>query len=181
MKAVSRVISILGLFGVVLLAACGGGTDSTSAGASLLAASFTSEQPNPGQNSVSLQEGASSGNVVTILVQVTDTVDLTGGSFDLVYDSARFTFVGSSAGDLFESAGVTPLYGVNEPVSGHLVIGVGAADSVPVNGSETLIRLTFRADARGSGLVTLDLADLQDAAGGSVAGVTWFGGTLIGS
>lgn len=181
MKAISRVIALLGLLGVVFLTACGGGSDVSSGGVSLLAASFTPQQLNPGPNSVSLQEGASSGNVVTVFVQVTDTVDLTGGTFDLFYDSARFTFVGFSAGDLFESDGVTPLYGVNEPVSGHLVVGVGSGTAVAVNGSETLIRLSFRADAAGSGPVTVDLADLLDDSGQAVAGVVWSGGTLVAS
>jgi hypothetical protein len=186
MKTIRRIISILSLLAIVFLTACGGGggTDgvtSTGGGSSLLAATFTPEQPEPGPNSVSLQEGAHSGNSVTIHVEVTDTTDLTGGSFDLYYDPARFTFMAFSAGDLFESSGVTPIYGVNEPVSGHLVVGIGSGSAVPVNGSEILIRFTFRADAQGSGLVTLDMADLQDGSGGLVSGVTWSGGTLIGS
>ncbi|MBD3868897.1 MAG: hypothetical protein IFK94_12285 [Acidobacteria bacterium] len=184
MKSVNRVVTILSLLAVVFLTACGGGggdVASSGGGSSLLAASFSADEQNPGQNSVSLQEGSSSGNRVTVLVQVTDTVNLTGGTFDVTYDPARFTYMGSSAGDLFESSGVTPIYGVNEPVSGHLVIGVGSATAVGVNGAETLIRLSFRADAQGSGQVVLDLADLLGASGQAVPGVAWFGGTLIGT
>ena len=187
MKTASRVISIFSLLAIVFLTACGGGGGGTDGitdgggGSTLLAATFTPEQPAPGPNSVSLQEGASSGNAVTVLVEVTDTVDLTGGSFDLYYDSARFTFLGNSAGNLFESAGVTPIYGVNEPMAGHLVVGIGSGSAVPVNGSETLIRLTFRADANGSQPVSLEQTDLQSATGESVSGLTWAGGTLVGS
>ena len=184
MKQISRATVIISLLALVFLTACGGGGSSdgvTGGGSSLLAATFTPDQPSPAANSVSLQSGAASGNAVTVLVQVTDSVDLTGGTFDLFYDPARFSFLGSSAGNLFESAGITPIYGVNEPMSGHLVIGVGAAAAAPVTGSETLIQLTFRADAQGASPVTVDLADLQDAAGGNIAGVAWSGGTLTGS
>ena len=185
MKNASRIISVLSLLAIIFLTACGGGGGDTSSntggGSSLLAASFTPDQAAPGPDSVTLQEGAASGNAVTVNVQVTDTPDLTGGSFDLFYDPARFTFLSHNSGNLFESGGVTPIYGVNEPTSGHLVIGVGGANPVSVNGSETLIRLTFRAEAQGSGAVTLDLADLQGASGGSVPGIAWSGGTLTGS
>ena len=184
MKSISRFAAILSLLAVVSLTACGGGggdVTGSSGGGSLLAASFTAEQPSPGPNSVSLQEGASSGNTVTVLVQVTDTADLTGGTFDVFYNPARFTYRGSSAGNLFESSGVTPIYGVNEPIAGHLIVGVGSGTAVQVTGSETLIRLTFRADAQGSAPVTMDLADLLNANGQVVPGVVWHGGTLIGT
>lgn len=183
MRSISRIVSILSLLAVVSLTACGGGGSDVagSGGGSLLSASFTPEEANPGANSVSLQEGAASGNVVTVLVQITDTENLTGGTFDLFYDPARFSYTGFGAGTLFESSGVTPIYGVNEPVSGHLIVGVGSGTAVPVTGPETLIRLTFRADAQGSGPVTLDLADLQDSSGQVLAGVVWHGGTLIGT
>ncbi len=184
MKSINRIVTVLSLIAVVTLTACGGGggdVTGTGGGSTLLAASFTPALPNPGQNSVSLQEGSASGNMVTVLVQVTDTEDLTGAAFDVFYNPARFSYVSSSAGNLFESSGVTPLYGVNEAVSGHLVIGVGSGAAVPVNGSETLIRLSFRVDSQGSGPVTLDLADLQGASGQMVAGIGWHGGTLIGN
>ena len=184
MKSFSRFVSILSLLAVVSLTACGGGGDGVSSsggGSSLLAASFTADLASPGPNTVSLQEGSSSGNMVTVTVQVTDTVNLTGGTFDLFYNPARFNYMGSSAGNLFESSGVTPIYGVNEPVSGHLIIGIGSATAVSVNGSETLIRLSFRADAQGSAPVTLELADLLDASGQPVAAIAWHGGTLAGT
>ncbi len=174
----------MSLLALATFTACGGGGGgvvNTGGGSTVLAAGFVADQPNPGANSVSLQQGSVSGSMVTIDVVVTDTVDLTGATFDLRYDSATFSYITSSAGGLFENAGANPISAVNEPAAGHLVVGIGAASAVPVNGSQDLIRLTFRADAAGTGAVTVELGDLQDTNSQSVPGVTWSAGTLTGS
>ena len=184
MKRFSRIASILSLLALVSLTACGGGGGGpvdTGGGSTTLAATFISDTPSPGTDTVSLQQGSLAGNLVTIDVVVTDTADLTGAAFDLFYDSARFSFVASGAGDLFENAGANPIAGVNEPAGGHLVVGIGAASSVAVNGSHVLIRLTFRAGVAGNGAVSLTLGDLQDANSQSVPGISWTGGTLVGT
>jgi hypothetical protein len=179
-----KIATMLSLLALASLTACGGGGGDpvdSGGGSTTLAATFISDTPSPGPNTVSMRQGSLAGNLVTVEVLVTDTADLTGATFDLFYDSARFSFVTSGAGDLFEDAGANPIAGVNEPAGGHLVVGIGAASPVSVSGSQVLIRLTFRAGVAGSGAVSLNLGALQDVNTQSLPGISWSGGTLVGT
>ena len=101
------------------LVACSGG-DSTGdvvnngGGSSTLSASVVPDMPVPTPGSVSLQEGSSSGNLVTVDAMVTDVSGVYSAAFDLVFNPAQAEFVGRSAGRMLESGGVILMFAFDD-------------------------------------------------------------------
>ena len=178
-----------GLLIALLLAATACGSSGSGGGVITpsLAASFTADQPSPGPDVVSLDEGSKTGNLVTVEIQVTDINGIYGAAFDVAYDPAMATFENWFSGSLLEQGGQTPTYQVNATQSGQLVISVsrqgnvGGANAV---GTVTLIRLTFRVTQTGSssisfpGIPTLLDAQTQPQ---PIFVSDWFGGTIVGT
>lgn len=178
-----------GLLIALLLAAtaCGSSGSGVVVVTPSLAASFTADQPNPGPDMVSLDEGSKTGNLVTVEIQVTDISGVYGSAFDVAYDPSMATFENWFSGSLLEQGGQTPTYRVNATQSGQLVISVerqgnvGGANAV---GTVTLIRLTFRVTQTGSspisfpGIPTLLDAQTQPQ---PIFVSDWFGGTIVGT
>ncbi len=178
-----------GLLIALLLAATACGSSGGGGGVVTpsLAASFTADQPSPGPDMVSLDEGSKTGNLVTVEIQVTDISGVYGAAFDLTYDPSMATFENWFSGSLLEQGGQTPAYQVNATQSGQLVISVtrqgnvGGANAV---GTVTLIRLVFRVTQTGSssisfpGIPTLLDAQTQPQ---PIFVSDWFGGTIVGT
>jgi len=152
-----------------------------------LAASFTADQPAPGPDMVSLNEGSKTGDLVTVDIQVTDISGVFGAAFDVTYDPSMATFENWFSGSLLEQGGQTPTYQINSTQSGQLVISVarqgnvGGANAV---GTVTLIRLTFRVTQTGSSSISFPgIPTLLDAQTQPqpifVSG--WFGGMIVGT
>jgi len=188
-----RLATCFGLLIILLATACGGGGEDDAPGfitdngpGSNLVAGFDAADPAPDSLSVTLQEGTTTGNIVTIDAVVTDTNDVYGASFDLRYDPARATFQGSSAGNLLEDGGRhTPVYQVGEPTRGHVVVGAsrqGDVGTVNAVGERTLIRLTFSVTAAGSSAVGVENGSLFDGQTPplDLPDMSWAGGTLRG-
>lgn len=180
--------------GLLLTVACGGGSGGGSTpigggtgGSTNLVLSFQPAQTNPGPKTISMAEvpGPADDQVV-VRVSVTDTADVFGAAFDLLFDAAQVEFVQWTAGSLFESAG-TAIYQVTEVVPGQLVFGIscaGCSGGVDVSGSNPLIDLVFRvrdANTTGSSLsiAAESLLDSQPPEPGAIAGLSWFGGQLV--
>lgn len=159
--------------------ACGG-----SSSGSDLVASFTPDQAAPTAGSVTLAAGATSGDIVTVLVRITDVPNVFGASFDLTFDAARAAFVGFSPGTALEQGGHTPTYQVGVPESGRLVAVVtrtGGAGTA-ITGSLSLVALRFRVLESATSRLDFEAQALFDdqVPPQPLAGISWFGGSLIG-
>jgi len=161
----------------------GGGTPFIDNPGGGLAATFTPGQPSPSADEVSMAESGTSGNLVTVAVNLTNVEDVFGASFDVDYDSARAEYVSFSPGNLFEAGGDTPLYTINSQ-AGRVVVGVarssGVAGGVDVNGTDTIVRLTFRMTSAGTASLGFDHETLLDdqSPPQPITGLSWSGGNL---
>lgn len=176
----------------VLLAAttavsCGGGGDAgplTPGPSPSFIASFTPDQPTPGNNSVSLSQApGGGGSLVTVNVGITGVNDVFGASFRIAYDPALVDFENWSQGSLIEGAGSTALYQVSALTPGEVEIGVscaGCATGINVGSTTTIIQIVFRATNSGNSALTFVAADLLNSQSPPtpIAGLTWDGGTL---
>lgn len=175
---------------LALATACGGGGASESlgnngGGSTTMIASFTPDDPVPGSGTVSMAEGAVSGDLVTVNVQVTGTNSIFGAAFDVAYDGSTATWTGWGAGSLLEQGGHVPIYQVAESQPGRLVVaatrqGVGTT-AVNATGTTTMIQLTFRVTSVGTWPVGFESAELLDAqlSPQPIPGINWSGGTLV--
>jgi hypothetical protein len=149
-----------------------------------LTASFTPDTTAPGANTVSTSEDEASGDLVTIEVSITDTDDVYGAGFDLVYPVSIAAFVNWSPGSLLEAGGHNVNYIVDQPVSGRLVVVAtrsGSTAGADVSATEPLIRFTFRATEAGSGLVEFENMVVQNEQLQDLPITAWAGGTLAAS
>lgn len=176
----------LGLILAAMVLHCGGGGDDKGvvpgpgSGSSNLAGSFTADAPSPGPQTASLAEGEVSNNFVTIEVQVTDTDGIFGAAFDLTYERTFVEFLSWAPGDLLESDGQSALYQVND-VGGRVAVGASriGASAVDVDGTKTLIHLTFRMIQEGTsqaGFGDMSLLNAESPNPQPIAGLQWVGG-----
>lgn len=171
-------------------AACGGSSGDPvpgpGGGSSNLVAGFTPDQPSPGADTVALHEGASTDDIVTVRVAVTDVGGIFGAAFDLTYDPGRASFVNWTSGTLLEQGGHTPSYQVDGRTPGQVVVGAsrqGSAPAVDAVGTVPLIELRFRVTQAGTSQIAFQSPDLLDdqLQPQPIPGIQWFGGTLVGN
>ncbi len=185
-----RVFVLATIVALTSVVACGGGgsdpVNDGGGGSSLISADFTPSTPNPGADMVTLQKGTANANNVVVDVRVTDVNGVFGASFDVLYNTAQAAFVGYTAGDAL-AGGNTPLYDVQQPTPGRLVVfatrqGAGAT-GVDITGTKTLIKLTFRVDRAGSSTMSFQNGELLDDQNPPqpIPGIAWSGGTLTGA
>jgi hypothetical protein len=185
----------------VLELACGGGSSTgnvidpgrspdpgpgTSPGP--LTASFVPATFTPGNNLVTMAQGAKSGDTVTVNVQVSETSGLFGAGFNVTYNASNVTYVGWSPGGLLETGGNTVNYLVaDDPSRGIVKVTAtrwGSEPAIDVIGTMTLINLTFRVLSTGSfplafaGTKALDDAQIPSQ---PLPNISWYGGSLLGS
>lgn len=168
--------------------ACGGGSGHDSVVGDITAG-FVPLESNPGNDTVSAGEGSSSGNQVTVVINLTDTNGVYAAAFDLNYDPSVANYLGYTEGDLFEQGGHTPIYEVAEPQAGQLVVGVSRQGSVPgvdASGTVSIVGLTFEvleATAQSGSIVSFDANELLDdqALPQPIPDIDWFGGWLTGT
>lgn len=78
----------------ICLAACGGGGGNVPGGGGIgITAAFTSSNPTPGLDSISMQPGKAVNDTFEIEVHVTDLVDFFGAAFRVVFDSTTAEFL----------------------------------------------------------------------------------------
>jgi len=180
------------LLALMFALGCGGGGEEDSGigggsgGSNNLAGSLTPDEPNPGPGSVSMQPGATSGNLVVIECTVTDASDVFGTAFDVTFDPTMAEYVSWAAGDLLEQGGQTVAYQLSVSAPGRLVVGAsraGSATGSTAGGNRIVIELTFRVLQPGSSVVNYDNASLLDAQSPpqAIGGVTWHAATLVGN
>ena len=182
------------LFVSIALACGGGGSGDSSGGvvggggggSSNVAGSFTPGAQNPGANTVYLTGTTGSGannSLVTLHVNVSNTSDVFGASFDVQYDPTMAQFVNWGAGDLLEFGGQSVAYQVNATQPGRLVVGVARTSGgvgVTTTGVRRLIDLTLRVTRAGNSQVAFLNASLLDSQNPpqTKQGISFFGGTL---
>jgi hypothetical protein len=180
------------LLALIFALGCGGGDEADpgigggSGGSNNLAGSLTPDEPNPGSDSVSMQPGATSGNLVVIECTVTDPTDVFGVAFDVTFDPAMAEYVSWAAGRLLEQSGQTVAYQVSNSAPGRLVVGAsraGSATGATASGDQVVIELTFRVLQPGSSTVGYGNGSLLDAHSPPqvIGGVTWHAATLLGN
>ncbi len=186
-----RALPLILLISMVVVVACGGGSPTSNrsgGGGSTISASFDSASPTPtGPNEISMDQGSVNANVVTVRVRITDTDDVYGASFELDYDAGAASFEGWSPGTILEQ-GNTPNYVVTDPgqANGTIVVSAsrtGSVSGVNVNGTQTLINLTFRVTDAGTMPVQLlneELYDNQLPPQPLPGPLTWSTGSLVG-
>ncbi len=173
---------------LVLGPGCGGSDGgSGSDGGPSLSLSFTPDEDNPGNNTVTLAPQSSSGGMSAIAVNVTDTNGIFSTALEITFDPTVAEFVGDSPGNLLESS-ATPIYLVSSPSeanqNGRIVIGVslpnGASDT-DVTGAATLIVLTFEAVQAGGTALAFENQALHDSQTPpqDLPGIAWYGGSLV--
>jgi hypothetical protein len=178
---------------MLCVTACGGsGGDGAAAGGTVpipsgLAATFTPAQSSPGPDTVALAGGTTSGDEITVMVNVTNTDTIYGAAFELLYDPSLVTFRRHRAGSLLEQGGHTPFYQASTPVAGRLVVAATRQGNVPavnVTGTDPLIELTFRMNTAGvSDLSFIPSAALFDdnIQPQPLPSLSWYGGSLAGN
>ena len=174
---------------VAVSTACSSGSSQDPVVSPIPTAGFLPDAPNPVPNdTVSAGEGEIGGNLVTVDINVTDTNGMYGAAFDLIYDPSGANYVGFTEGSLFEQGGHTPIYIVEEPQNGQLVVVVtrdGPVPGVNASGTVTVIGLTFEVIQESGSDVSFDFdaSQLLDDQGPPlpIPSIDWFGGTLTGS
>jgi len=176
---------VLGFFVLATMAAaCGGGSDVINS-PSVLTGGFTPEVLNPGAKTTAMGVGITSGALVTVAVNITNTNGVYGAAFDVTFDPAMASWVSSSPGSVLETGGHTPTYQVDDSQPGKVVVGAsrnGSVSAVDVVGTRNLINLTFRVTQPGSSQLTFAVGSAQlfgpQAPPQPIPGVSFFGGAL---
>jgi hypothetical protein len=178
-------------FAAMALLGCGGGSGGESpvvdgGGSTTVLADFVPDEPAPPASTVSLQKGATSGNLVTVGVDVTGVSNIYGAALDLTYDGTLAEYVGFAPGVFLENGeSVVVNYQVESPTAGRVVVGASRTGNVPgvsTASTKRLVQLTFRVKKLGTGALTPGDGVLYDAQNPpqAVGGLTWEGGTLHG-
>lgn len=153
------------------LPSCGGGSD--GGGTSNPVATFTPDTPNPGNGSVAMLAGSSSGASVNVRITMTGVDNVFGAAFRVTYDPSALFFNGmDDSGSLLRQGGVAAsslFFEANQSsVVGEVIITATRLDpsvvpTVDVAATADLVVLNFnarRAIASGDagGLLAFDLA-----------------------
>jgi len=188
----------------ICLAACGGGGGNVPGGGGIgITAAFTSSNPTPGLDSISMQPGEAVDDTFEIEVHVTDLVDFFGAAFRIEFDSttAEFLSFDDSMSFLNASAATVDIRATVDPadpgrvfVVATLQNAVGYVQGItPSAMNDTLLVLTFRAtDPTAGNAFTFETAMSREVTTCAVwnmmgqqpgcpevsATLTWNGGTM---
>jgi len=173
-----------------LLAGCGGGSGSGSdtvigpgGGSTTLVPSFTPAVSDPQPDMVSVSSAVVLGDELTVSVNVTETDHIASASLEVTFDPTYVEFVDWSCGELLPPCGTGTLSALTES-TGRLIIGMAkifAGSGEDAFGTESLLRLTFRAVKSGPSSLDFDSSTcaLVDPDLNDIPGITWHGGTII--
>lgn len=168
---------------LALACACGGGGSGRSAGSTVGGTPgvvFSAQEDNPGPVSAALASGPSQSDTITIELNLVAVSGLRAAGFDVLFDPSAVEYLGWTAGNAFESSNQTPLYVVGSNTPGVLTVGVNmlGPGSVDVNGTRSLIGMTFRVNRTGVFSLTFQSEALRNT-GLQTIPATWYAGTLI--
>lgn len=173
---------------------CGGGGDGGGGGSSgpvpgggnpsaNLSATVMPDQPNPSAKTVSMAPvPGGAGSVFAVNVLVTQTSNIFGASFDVIYDPTLVNYIDWSQGNAMESGGGLVTYQVSSAQRGRLVVGVsrnGAAPGVDITSTSNLIQLVFEVSQAGTSSLSFANAALHDPQLNLISGLSWRGATVV--
>ena len=139
---------------VTALPSCGGGSDS-GGGTTNPTATFTPDTPTPGNATIAMLAGASSGAAVSVRITVTGVDDFLGAAFRVTYDTSALFFNGMDDSGSFLRQGGVPagslFFEANQStVVGEVIITATRLDPattgvVDVGATSDLVVLNFSA------------------------------------
>ncbi len=159
----------------LLLAACGGSTDSgggspTAPGPSIV---FTPDRA-AGSGSISMRSGAgSTASVLQLEILATEVLNVQAVEFLLLYPGGLLQFDGFTRGD-FLGAGAQVIAGGGGGNLSFDALRIGGAAS----GSGTILSLTFTVVTGGTGSFNFVDPLAEDPFGLEIEGIDWIGGTV---
>jgi hypothetical protein len=184
-----RAVSFAVLVVLVTCFGCSSGGDGGGdEGNGEISVAFLPSTSSPGAGSVSLSEGSTSGDLVTVDVNVTDMSDVFAADFQLEWNDSRARFLGWDEGNLLSKDGEASSFSVVESSGGILRIEctrVGTSAEVDAVGTERLLSIDFRVRRRGETPLSFSPPgassprEITDAAGNPVSGNDWAGGRLF--
>jgi hypothetical protein len=192
----SLAVAALVALAVTALPSCGGGSDSS--GGSSTSATFTPDNPTPGNSTIAMLAGASTGAAFNVRITVTGVNDLLGAAFRVTYDPVALQFTAiDSSGSVLRQGGIPDsslqFLENHTSVPGQIIITATRLDpvasgTVDVVATSDLVVLNFtarRAIAAGDvgGLLAFDASRDVQVCGtpttcASAAGLTWSGGAV---
>lgn len=146
--------------------------------------SFTPDTRTPAPKQVFLAEESASGSSLAVAVRVRATTGIHGADLTLTYDPVRLLFRNSSAGTLLEQGNASATYDVRETTAGVLRMQIqrNTAGTVDAGTNDPqLVVIAFDVLIQGSAVATFSSSSLLDEAGDPILGITFFGGSFLGS
>lgn len=126
-----------------------------------------------------------SGDQVTLDININNVLNLFGVAFDLIFNPSILTFISASKGAFLEQGGIAThlLTAVSPP--GDLIVGYSrqAVNGVPtgIDGSGTIMRITFKAITNGSSSLSFQNNALCSASSSPICPAipaTWENGSI---
>ena len=178
--------TLLLLFALIAVPACGGGSGADPGGSPTpLAASFVPDEPAPTAKNVAMAEGAKTNDVATVNVTLTGTNGVYATAFDVAFDDTHTAYLGFVQGSAFEQGGISPNYTVSAASTpGRVVVGVSRTGDTGTNvsGTKTIVGLQFRVKQAGVYPMAIENAVVYDSQPRPqpIPGVAWFAGAVTG-
>jgi hypothetical protein len=147
-----------------------------------LVASFVADEPSPTTGEVTLAQGATNGDMITVEVRLTGISGVRSAEFDLLYDPSALEFIGDTPGTALEASGLPVIYVAGTNVTGVVTVAADIAgpSTVNVSGTRPLVGLIFRLRRSGTNRLDFQGPQLRDAASQTINS-NWFGGSVNGS
>jgi hypothetical protein len=183
-----KIGTIVLLLALVTAPACGGGgggDTGTGGSPGPLAASFIADQPSPGANTVAMLQASHTNDIVNVYVTLTNTANVFGTAFEVVFDDANAAYLGFTKGVAFEQNGNVPIYtvdGTSNP--GRIVVAVARSNGsvTTIASSKAILTLQFRVKHAGTFPVSLQNGVVYDGQSPPqpISGISWYAGALQG-
>jgi hypothetical protein len=154
---------------VTALPSCGGGSDS-GGGTTNPTATFTPDTPTPGNATIAMLAGSSSGAAVSVRITVTGVDDFLGAAFRVTYDTTALFFNGmDDSGSVLRQGGVadTALFfeANNSSVAGEVIVTATRLNPAPPPTGAGVVDVGATSD-----LVVLNFSARRAIPGGDVGG-----------
>src|SRR3990172_910397 len=154
----------------------GGGGSTPTSPSTGLTSSFNAVTPAVGSNYVKMEQVSASVDTVTIAVKAVSIAEPVGGmALDVSYDTSKLSYVSATNGDVI--SGNTSSF-VATDSSGTVIISASDVTDASPSSNGTLFTITLKGVSTGAGSVGLANGSLFNASGGSIRGISWYGGAV---
>ncbi|MFC1852989.1 cohesin domain-containing protein [candidate division CSSED10-310 bacterium] len=145
---------------------------------------FTSDKPNPGENSLFLvQDKVTENSIEVLLISSKITVDrIYGLAFDLDFDPHIIRFIELEKGSFLEDKDkviVNYLSALQSDNNAKLVLGISQQGNMAgVTGQGIIARFKFEAVAAGTSILQFSNNSAKNPSLETISGITWHGGSV---